>query len=533
MGIRKTLAAAALVFAFAFVVTTPASATTFCVPAYSATCPNAGANVAQPNLQTALNTNMSDGAPDRVILTAPAYVHGPSRIDVLGSDRLTVAGAGPDKSSITTTQTSADYVINMFASDREIVFKDLKIIAPESQAGGGSAVFAQGDTFENVDIEVRNPGTEFAVNFTGGGSYTGGKIYTSGAGTLNTGVITSGASPGPLDLERVSIIGAGRGVDSGSDLQKVTFRRGSILGASDHAALSTHGGDLRIENSVIQSTGAQSAIYLQGQEDTKKTTIEVESSTVVAPGSVKPAIRSEVLNQAQNRSVYVDVRNSIIRGFDSTFELSSPTAKADVGDNHLTIEHSNFNLFGTETGDGTVYLAPDNINQDPLFMSPATGDYSLSKNSPSVDAGDPAAILPAIDILGRTRPIDGDEDGTVVRDQGAFEYVPDHKGPPPGCDTVPALCPDKTAPKISKVKVRKGSVKLTLSEAARIKVTLKPMPVGKRKQVKLSKAGKAGANTLKFRKGRLKPGKYRVTITATDAAGNKSRAVKRSLKIKQ
>jgi uncharacterized protein YdcH (DUF465 family) len=50
--------------------------------------------------------------------------------------------------------------------------------------------------------------------------------------------------------------------------------------------------------------------------------------------------------------------------------------------------------------------------------------------------------------------------------------------------------------------------------------------------VKLTKAGKAGANTLKIGKKKLKPGKYKVTITATDATGNKAKPVVKTLKAK-
>lgn len=214
---------------------------------------------------------------------------------------------------------------------------------------------------------------------------------------------------------------------------------------------------------------------------------------------------------------------------------------------------SNFNPAGLPDGPANVDSGdPGNINLDPMFTS--STDYHLMAGSPSIDAADTAVGTP-IDFDGGTRPLDGDGDGIRVRDMGAFEApeIPTCQTdeslcpPPPGCETDPALCPDPpgdtTAPKVSKVKFKRakkkkaGSLRLTLSEAATIKAVFKPTPAKKkgqkkRKTVKLSKKGTAGSNKLVIKKRRLKPGKYRLSITATDAAGNKSKPLVRKIKVK-
>ncbi len=64
-----------------------------------------------------------------------------------------------------------------------------------------------------------------------------------------------------------------------------------------------------------------------------------------------------------------------------------------------------------------------NIDKDPLFADAASGDYRLLQGSPCIDAGkDLWPAVPATDLDGNYRRIDGDEDGFAVIDMGAYEY---------------------------------------------------------------------------------------------------------------
>ena len=64
------------------------------------------------------------------------------------------------------------------------------------------------------------------------------------------------------------------------------------------------------------------------------------------------------------------------------------------------------------------------ISLDPLFVNPSGGDYHLQTTSPCIDAGSNAAPgLPATDLEGDPRVIDGNGDGTSTVDMGADEYL--------------------------------------------------------------------------------------------------------------
>ncbi|MDF1512605.1 MAG: choice-of-anchor Q domain-containing protein [Anaerolineae bacterium] len=82
--------------------------------------------------------------------------------------------------------------------------------------------------------------------------------------------------------------------------------------------------------------------------------------------------------------------------------------------------------------DGSCFSAGDgNLpNTDPMLTSLLTpgyyGAHGLLPGSPAIDAGDPAGCLAKGSLLltdqrGRSRTVDGDDDGTAVCDIGAFE----------------------------------------------------------------------------------------------------------------
>jgi hypothetical protein len=74
------------------------------------------------------------------------------------------------------------------------------------------------------------------------------------------------------------------------------------------------------------------------------------------------------------------------------------------------------------------YSGEGNIDANPLFVDPSSNNYRLRPSSPCIDAGTNEGA-PTQDIIGNSRPIDGDRDGTAITDMGAYEYVP--PAPPP------------------------------------------------------------------------------------------------------
>ena len=69
---RLAVACASALATFA-VAAGDASATTFCVPGFSSSCPNSGGNVAEADLEEAMSLQGADGKADEIRLTAGTF----------------------------------------------------------------------------------------------------------------------------------------------------------------------------------------------------------------------------------------------------------------------------------------------------------------------------------------------------------------------------------------------------------------------------------------------------------------------------
>jgi plastocyanin len=99
-----------------------------------------------------------------------------------------------------------------------------------------------------------------------------------------------------------------------------------------------------------------------------------------------------------------------------------------------------------------------------------------------------------------------------------------------------AAPPDTTAPTISGAKAKKATVTYRLDEAADVAGKLKLTKsakgaTGGKTSKAVKQTGRKGTNKLKLSTKGLRPGSYKLTLRATDAAGNRSRAAAVKLKV--
>ncbi len=89
---------------------------------------------------------------------------------------------------------------------------------------------------------------------------------------------------------------------------------------------------------------------------------------------------------------------------------------------NLTVDHNLIHGYRDYEGEmrGTDY-----VEGDPVFVKPSVADFHLQAISPAIDRGSPADA-PKEDLLGFSRPLDGDGDGTAEYDIGAYKVPPYH-----------------------------------------------------------------------------------------------------------
>ena len=111
-------------------------------------------------------------------------------------------------------------------------------------------------------------------------------------------------------------------------------------------------------------------------------------------------------------------------------------------------------------------------------------------------------------------------DTDAAQDVYVSALVPDPPAPPPsGSPAGPR--PDTTAPRLTRLRVSKSVIRFTLSEPARVRIALQR---GGRARGGFTVSGHAGANRVRLRGRRLASGRYRLTATPRDRAGNTGRA---------
>lgn len=492
---------AALVVALsvaAAVAAAPASATTFCVPTFHAGCPNSGGNVAQAIVETAMSTNGSDGIADTVLIAPGTYTDTGS-IQASGTDPLTVRGAGADQTELTSSSSSNIYVLDLATGNtRAIDVHDLTVVVPASLPDGlGVAVQNEGDTLTNVDIEVRNPGSNALTSWPGGGSFRGGRIYATGSGSVGS-AISVGSTATNVTIEDAQIEDASTPIYNSGATATLTVRGTRVVDPAQ--AVQVSAGNTLIENSTIEMTGP-TAIYALAN-GAASPTISLDHITARNDGSGSSAAIISQVGGGMAGGASVVVRNSILRGFAFGYLRQAPVGPG-TGNANLSIAYTNqtAGVPVTDSGDGATALGAGNTTADPQLVA----DMSLSAGSPAIDAADPASTL-TTDILGAPRPVDGDAVAGTIADQGAYEYQPPQPPQPPANpDTTP---PDTVAGKGPKRKSAKRKAKFRFSSEAGATFTCR-----------LDK-GPEKPCTSPAKVKRLKRGRHQFTVTATDAAGN-------------
>jgi serine protease len=291
-------------------------------------------------------------------------------------------------------------------------------------------------TLSGVNIDV----TSGVLN----GLALAGAVASGIAVTVEPGALTSGVGAhvigGLAKIDSSTIQGAQTAIEDETS--------GGFLGLSGDT-LSAVGGLGALNATVVAQDLRINASGVAVDANGEKAEVTVDGLLVVIAGSASIAnavtavngssmtVRSATIVDADNSNdigvasygnedeTSLTVSDSIVWGFPVADRRSAIGLGATAS---LTLNNDDIHL-APASPDAGKYIHNNDIDVDPLFVSPAIGDYHLRFGSPAIDAGgachETCETVPDLD--GLTRPIDGNGDGIAVRDMGAFEYG--HRSP--------------------------------------------------------------------------------------------------------
>jgi parallel beta-helix repeat protein len=385
----------------------------------------------QPTIQVAIDEAASG---DTVLVAPGTYVE---RINFLGKAIAVTSEAGP---AATIIDGGGDGVVVTFDSGEGpgAVLRGFTVTNGGGFMGGGVAVSSASPTIENnvitantgcdgigINVSFGSPsiaGNRITNNVRSGcsGGFGGAGIKVSGAGAaVITGNVIADNSLTGADGGGISLFAAGfpvirNNVISGNSVSGVfpAAQGGGIWIVNQSDALVVQ--NLIIGNSAgegggiywLVPSGATGPRVVNNTIAGNFAIVAGDGSAVYADGfDANAALVNNLLIGADGQTAlhcgnFNDANPPIVR-FNDVFTLASPAYGG---------------LCTDQTGvNGNVSVAP-------AFVNPMLDDYRLQAISPVIDAGDStAADVPASDLDGDPRVVDGNGDGLAVVDMGAYE----------------------------------------------------------------------------------------------------------------
>ena len=252
---------------------------------------------------------------------------------------------------------------------------------------GNSASGGSGGAVGAVGGQPSIRGCTFLNNITG---QHGGAIYSYNAQPKISDCTFDGNT---ADFGGAILIYQFRSIISASSFLNNSARSGGAIGASN--------ADVYLKNSLFAGNSSETGGVVHAVDDPpgqfgSLSWLDVLNCTFADNGSTAIAVSN----------VQLDVKNSILWNPLKT-EISNPNSRTNVHVDYSNIEGGLDDVFGVDLG--------GNINADPKFVDPESGDFRLLPGSPCIDAGTDYA--PRSDINGVNRPLG---DGI---DMGAYEFI--------------------------------------------------------------------------------------------------------------
>jgi hypothetical protein len=380
----------------------------------------------QPTIQAGIDAAVNG---DTVLVAAGTYVE---RINFLGKAITVVSESG---AGATTIDGRRGGVVVTFDSGegRTAVLRGFTVTNGGGFSGGGVAVSNASPTIESnvitgntgcdgVGINVNFGSPRIANNEISGNVRSGCSGGVGGAG-IKVGGASAAIIEGNVIADNHLTDGSGGGISLFAAgvpvIRNNVIVRNSVSGAQGGGIwIVNHTDALIVQNLIAgNSAGEGGGVYW------------LVPSGARGPRLVNNTIADNLATTGRGAAVLAD-------GFDANAALINNVLVAPANQTALYCGNFNdpnppivrFNDVFAAGGPAYGGICADqtgvngNRSADPMFVATGNGDYRLQAGSPAIDAGDStAADIPATDLDGDPRVVDGDSDGVAVVDLGAWE----------------------------------------------------------------------------------------------------------------
>jgi len=359
-----------------------------------------------------------------------------------------------------TLHVPADYpTITAAISNASLLAVDTVLVAP--------GAYSEGVSFSGKSLRLMSEGGSAQTFLTGGVSFSGGEspdtllagfTITNGGGP----VFVGGGSPTIVSNLITSSGGHGIYCEGGSPV----IRNNEIVGCAGAAVVLSFTGTPLVEGNLMATNGVGMYVFSAGTAVLRNNIIRRNGAagidmTITSFNAMDVAIIQNLIVENTGNGIVWEltaglgalvVNNTIARngaagisadGYDATSQILNNIV---VGSPALSVGSSGdglppiiqYNDFYSPSGPACTGLVTNlagiggNLSANPLFTCAPANDYRLLAGSPCTDAGtNGAPQLPATDLNGGTRILDGDTNGVAVVDMGALEFDP--AAPPVPC----------------------------------------------------------------------------------------------------
>jgi len=385
----------------------------------------------KPTIQAAIDSTANG---DVVLVSNGTYVE---NIDfkgkaitvksVNGPATTTIDGGGLDIVVKFVTQETSNSVLAGFT------IRNGRPSVSSTYNGGGIAVASSSPTIQNNTITANfgcsgvGIGVSFGSPLIQGNTITNNQQSGCSGGTGGGGILIGGASQPQIigntisnnstgsDGGGISLFAAGNPVIRGNTII------GNTSGGQGGGISMGNQSDAVVADNVIKGNtalkgGGVATLVPSGANG--PTLVNNTLSSNSGPQGGSELYFSGFPNQTQFlNNIFVGAASQIAVDCDTTYSPQSP------------IFHFNdvFNPSGNTFAGSCSSSSGNNgnISLDPLFVNPAASDFHLQATSPAIDTGsNTAPSLPAQDIAGNPRILDGNGDCVAAVDMGAYEFTP-------------------------------------------------------------------------------------------------------------